>query len=136
MEARPRIETERNLKKEKPILVVDDDVNIRNLLKTFFEKEGYKVFEAHNGHEAVEMVRTNEISSVLLDIEMPVMDGLQTLPKLLEINPHIGVVMTTGLMDDERVKKALSLGAYNYVIKPFDFLYLELVVMSRLAITN
>ena len=67
---------------------------------------------------------------------MPGMDGLETLPKLLEINPQLGILMASGVQDDEKVKKAVELGAYGYVLKPFDFLYLELVVMSRLAIAE
>jgi response regulator of citrate/malate metabolism len=64
------------------------------------------------------------------------MDGLATLPKLLEINPKLGIVMVTAEEEDEEVKQALSLGAYSYVLKPFDFVYLELVVVSRLAIAQ
>jgi DNA-binding NarL/FixJ family response regulator len=67
---------------------------------------------------------------------MPGMDGLTALTKLLEINPKLGVVMTTGIQDEEKVKKAIELGAYGYVLKPFDFLYLELVVMSKLVIAE
>jgi len=64
---------------------------------------------------------------------MPVMDGLTTLEKLLEMKPGICVVMVTGRQDDDKVKKALELGAYNYVLKPFEFLYLELVIKSKLG---
>ena len=64
------------------------------------------------------------------------MDGLATLERLLEINPKLGIVMVTAVQDDEKIKKALELGAYGYVVKPFDFLYLELVVMSKLAIAE
>ena len=67
---------------------------------------------------------------------MPGMDGLTTLEKLLEINPKLGIVMVTGRQDDESIKTAIGLGAYGYVLKPFDFLYLELVVMSKLAIVE
>ena len=63
-------------------------------------------------------------------------DGLQTLKKLLAIHPALGVVMSTGEGNDELVLKAMSEGAYGYVLKPFDFLYLELVVASKLSIAE
>jgi DNA-binding NtrC family response regulator len=123
-------------KKEKIVLIVDDEEGIRRVLREFFNRKGYKTLEARNGEEAVQLVRSQKVSVALLDIKMPGMDGLTALTKLLEINPKLGVVMTTGIQDDEKVKKAIELGAYGYVLKPFDFLYLELVVMSKLIIAE
>lgn len=134
--AQDRITERLYLKKDAPILIVDDNENIRRLLKTFLLEKGYPVLEAQNGQEALAQAQANKIAVVLLDIEMPVMDGLETLPKLLEINPQLGIVMATGVLEDEKVKKAVELGAYGYILKPFDFLYLELVLMSRLAIAQ
>ena len=105
-------------------------------MREFFNRKGYKTQEARSGEEAVRLARAEKISVVLLDIKMPGMDGLDTLKNLLEINPKLGVVMVTGVQDDEKVKKAIELGAYGYVLKPFDFLYLELVVMSKLIIAE
>jgi DNA-binding NtrC family response regulator len=65
---------------------------------------------------------------------MPGMSGLDVLPKILEIDPKAGVVMISGVGDEQNVKKAVDLGAYGYVMKPFDFVYLELTVASKLAI--
>lgn len=121
---------------EKSLLVVDDEEGIRRVLKIFFTRKGYKVFEAENGEEALQLTRSEKISAVLLDIKMQGMDGLETLKRLLEINPKLGVVMITAVQDDDKVKKAIELGAYGYVLKPFDFLYLELVVMSKLTIAE
>ena len=123
-------------REETVILVVDDDDQIRSMLTGFFRAKGYTTLEAENGQKALELVRAENISSVLLDIKMPVMDGLTALPRLLQINPKLGIVMVSAVHDDEEVKNALRSGAYGYVIKPFDFLYLELVVMSRLAIAQ
>jgi len=120
--------------KEGAILVVDDQESIRQLLKKFFTEKGFQVLEAKNGYEAVQTVRSQKVAAVLLDLEMPIMGGLETLPKLLEVNPKLGVVMVTGIGDMEKVSEAMELGAYGYVLKPFDFLYLELVVLSRLTI--
>ncbi|MFC1508214.1 response regulator [Candidatus Omnitrophota bacterium] len=120
-------------KKEKSLLVVDDEENIRRLLVEFFRTKDYKVVEAESGEKALEIARSEKFSMVLLDIDMPGMNGIATLPKLLEIDPKLGIVMVTGNQDDEKVGKAMELGASGYVIKPFDFSYLELVVMSKLA---
>ncbi|MFC1624661.1 response regulator [Candidatus Omnitrophota bacterium] len=123
-------------KKEKSILVVDDEASIRLMLKEFFKTKDYRVLEAENGEKALEVARSEKFSLVLLDIDMPVMNGIATLPKLLEINPKLGVMMVTGNQADENVKKAMELGAWGYVLKPFDFSYLELEVMSKLAMAE
>ncbi|MFH0796481.1 MAG: response regulator [Candidatus Omnitrophota bacterium] len=122
--------------REKKILIVDDEEGVRQVLREFFKKKGYKILEAKNGDEALQLVSSEKISAVLLDINMPGMDGLTTLEKMLRINPKVGVVMITGDQDDEKVNEAISLGAYGYALKPFDFLYLELVVMSKLIIAE
>lgn len=134
VKAKDRIFQDPAKRKEKSILIVDDDHEVRCVLRDFFKTKGYKTLEAENGEEALALARSENISSVLLDIQMPGMDGLTTLEKLLQINPKLGVVMVTAVQDDEKVKKALELGAYGYVLKSVDFLYLELVVMSKLAI--
>lgn len=121
---------------EKSVLIVDDEAGIRDMLKTFFRAKGYKTSEAASGEEAVKLAGSEKFSVALLDINMPGMDGLETLKKLLEVDPKIGIVMATSETEDEKVKKALGSGAYGYVLKPFDFLYLELVVTARLLIAG
>lgn len=121
---------------EKPLLIVDDEEGIRRVLREFFVHKGYKVFEAENGEKALYLARSKKISAVLLDIKMPGMDGIETLKRLLEINPKVGVVMLTAVEEEDKVKKALELGAYSYVLKPCDFTYLELVVLSKLTIAE
>ncbi len=128
---------ERSLRwKEKGVLIVDDDGGIRKLLRGFLEMKGCRVLEAESGERALELAASDNISAVLLDIQMPGMDGIATLKRLLEIDPKLGVVMVTAVLDDERVEAAMKLGAYSYILKPFDFLYLELVVMSKLIIAE
>jgi len=136
MKSKDRLFQGPSAKKEKIVLIVDDEEGILRVLREFFNRKGYKTREARSGEEAVRLARAEKISVVLLDMKMPGMDGLDTLKNLLEINPKLGVVMVTGVQDDEKVKKAIELGAYGYVLKPFDFLYLELVVMSKLIIAE
>lgn len=118
------------------ILVVDDKEDIRLLLKDFFKQKGIEVFEAECGEKALELARREDFAAVLLDIHMPGLSGTDTLKQLLEIKPGLGVVMVTGSQDDKDIKEAMRLGAYGYVLKPFEFLYLELVVMSKLKIAG
>ena len=123
-------------KKDKLLLIVDDEQGIREMLMKFFGSRSYRMLEARNGEEAVQLVRLQRPTIALLDMHMTGMDGLTTLKKLLEIHPELGVVMATGDANDQMLKQAMELGAYGYVLKPFDFLYLELVVMSKFAIAE
>ncbi len=114
------------------ILVVDDEAGIRNLLKRFFEAKGYQTILAGSGEEALALLEKEKPSLVLLDVSMPGMDGIQALKKIRDIDPNVGVVMITGLNDEHIAKRATEMGAYAYVVKPFDMKYLELVVLTRL----
>jgi len=134
LEAGGRLFTEP--KEEKTLLIVDDDDSIRNFLNTFFSRKNYKVLEAEDGEKAVSIAKSENISCVLLDVNMPGMSGLIVIPKLLEINPDIGIVMISGEGDEEVIKKAIDMGAYGYIMKPFDLVYLELTVASRLTIAS
>lgn len=136
VKAKNRIFRKPLAKEEKSLLVVDDEEGIRRVIREFFKRKGYRVLEAGNGEEALQIVHSEKISAVLLDMKMPGMDGIETLKKLLEINPKLGVVMATAVEDEDKVKKAIELGAYSYILKPFDFMYLELVVMSKLTIAE
>lgn len=122
--------------KNNKLLVVDDDPGIRKILVTFFERKGLRVIEACNGEEAVMLVEKDHPTMILLDVTMPGMDGILTLKKIREIDPNVGVVMATGLQDEQIAKEAVELGAYGYVTKPFDMKYLEFVVLTRLVIAS
>lgn len=116
------------------ILIVDDDEGVRKFLSLVFKKSGYETMLAESGEKAVEMVRVSAPSVVLLDMMMPGMDGLETMKRLLEIKPGLGIVMATGLCDESLAQQSMQLGAYAYVMKPFDLPYLELVVLTRLCL--
>ena len=122
---------------EKTILIIDDDKAIRKMLMEFLKKKNYIIREAENGEKGIELATQEKPSVVLLDMQMPGMDGLATLKKLIEIHPGLGVVMMTGThKDEENVNQALAIGAYGYILKPFDFLYLDLIVTSKLVIAE
>lgn len=116
------------------ILIVDDEESIRNLLSEFFQGKGYKILLAKNGEEAVALVKRERPSVILLDIVMPGMDGILTLKKIREIDSQVGVVVATSVSDEEVAREAVALGAYAYVLKPFDLTYIGMVVMTRVTI--
>lgn len=137
LEAKHRLfgETEKE-KSGKKILVVDDEESIRGFLQSFFLDHGYAAIAARNGEEAVELLQKEKPSMMLLDVTMPGMSGIQTLRKIREIDPKIGVVMATSIRDEQTIKEAADLGAHAYVLKPFDMQYLELVVLTRLVASS
>lgn len=136
LRAKGRLFQDPSKQKDQAILVVDDERPIRQLLVNYLSGKNYNVLAAEDGKQALQIAGSREFSVVLLDLHMPGMNGLVTLEKLLEINPKLGVVMITGDPGDRFVKKAMELGAYGFVVKPFDFLYLDLVVMSKLIIAG
>jgi DNA-binding NtrC family response regulator len=102
------------------ILVVDDEYLIRWTLQQNLEKEGYQVLLAETGEEALGKVREEAPDLVLLDIKLPGMDGYEVLEKILQIDRDVVPVMITAYEDVERVVRAMRLGAFDYIAKPFD----------------
>ena len=121
-------------KKELRILVVDDDPEVLNLLSDFLTKKGYKISLASNGEESLSKVKSEKPHMVLLDIKMPGMDGFEVLRKIKEDEPSLSVIMITGVQDMETARKALQMGACDYITKPFNLDYLETSVLSKLIL--
>jgi DNA-binding NtrC family response regulator len=102
------------------ILVVDDERNIRNNLRTLLEVEGYKVDVAGNGDEGLQHVKEGHYDIVFVDIQMPTMDGLELLRYLRGLRPKMPVVMLTAYGTVSRAVDAMKLGAVDFIEKPFD----------------
>jgi len=102
------------------VLVVDDEQTVRDLLKRTLEEAGYEVVTAGSGLEALEQVCEQEVGVVLLDIKMPGMTGMEVLGKLTADWPEICVIMVTAVADAQTAVKAMNLGAYDYISKPFN----------------
>lgn len=102
----------------KSILIVDDEDNIRNLLAVYLRKEGFEIYQADNGVEALNIIKSNQIDFVVMDIMMPVMDGFETL-KILRKDSNVPVMMLSARAEDEDKLFALGFGADNYETKPF-----------------
>ena len=120
--------------KRAKILVVDDEPAIVETLCEFLTSKEYEVISASNGNEALTKVRTEKPHLVLLDIRMPGADGLKVLREIKEIDPSVRVIMATGVGDMETTRRAMELGAYDYITKPFNLEYLELSVFSKIAL--
>jgi len=102
------------------ILVVDDEEAVRNLLQRILGEWGYDVITAADGEEALYVVSQEEVQVVLLDIKMPGMSGIEVLGRLTAEWPDICAIMVTAVADTETAIKALKMGAYDYITKPFD----------------
>jgi CheY-like chemotaxis protein len=107
-------------------LIVDDSPAMLRYLRVLLELESYEVETASNGSEAVRRVREGCTPAVvLLDLQMPGMDGLKTLRRLLKLRPELKVIMCSGVDDPNKVRRAASLGAQAYLTKPVQHLYLS-----------
>ena len=115
------------------ILLVDDEPGVLKFLSVELAKRGYEVETALSGEEAIEKIKETNPVLMLLDIQMPGMGGIETLRQAKEIDPHLGVVMVTAVNEEEIAQEAIKLGAHDYITKPIDFNYLNLVVMTKIV---
>lgn len=104
------------------ILLVDDEAHIRKFISLLLRHLGVKrIFEAKNGTEALEVYQREKADLILLDVNMPVMDGIDTLRGLKKINPDCVVVMLTSLANRQTIDEAVKNGASNYIRKDAPF---------------
>jgi YesN/AraC family two-component response regulator len=113
------------------ILVVDDEIHVVRLLQKFLASKAYEVYTAKDGIEAIEKVKEVKPHIVLLDILMPRMGGIEALKEIKKINPKTGVIMVTAVSDEELAKRALQLGADEYITKPIDLNFVEASVLVK-----
>ena len=117
------------------LLIVDDEVEICDFLKMFFEERDFDVEVAYNGIDALQKTASFQPSAILLDIKIPGIDGLEVLKRVKAQYPAIRVLMVTALETNEKINEALRLGADNYITKPLSLEYLENDVREKLKIT-
>ena len=120
----------------KKMLVVDDETEICDFLKAFFEDRDYEVKTANSGETAMLSVEESKPQVILLDIHMPGMDGMSALREIKSRFPGIKVIMVTALETREKIEEALRLGADNYITKPLSLEYLEKDVQEKIAQLN
>jgi len=116
------------------ILIIDDEVELCQSLSEMLkeEEEEYKVFVANSGKEGLAKIKKEVPDLVLLDIKMPEMDGIETLEKIKAINKDILVIMLTAYKTVETAVKAMKLGAYDYISKPFNYEELKIIIKRAL----
>lgn len=113
------------------ILVCDDEKDIVSALKIYLTADGYQVFEAYNGKEAVEVLQKEDIHLVLMDIMMPEMNGISAMVKIRETS-NVPVILLTAKSEDTDKILGLTVGADDYVTKPFNPVELQARVKSQL----
>ncbi|MGO4890475.1 sigma-54-dependent transcriptional regulator [Anaerobacillus sp. MEB173] len=120
------------------ILIVDDEENIRIALRTILKKQGHKIIEAENGKVALRYLKTDhkDIHIMLLDLHMPEMGGLQLLEKVRTAFPDLLTVVITAYSTAENTMKAMSLGAYDYIVKPFDIAQVKTIVANAVEMST
>ncbi|MRR07786.1 MAG: response regulator, partial [Deltaproteobacteria bacterium] len=114
------------------ILTVDDEDMIRDLMVTALSREGYRCFQAGSAEEARSVLQNNSIDLMILDIMMPGLSGVDFLKELKVLSPDTVVLMVTALIDTETAMKCIHLGAYDYILKPFDIDRVLLTIRNSL----
>ncbi|MEZ7172640.1 response regulator transcription factor [Sporosarcina sp. OR05] len=113
------------------VLVADDDKEIRDGIEIYLKNEGYAVLKAADGREALDLLQTNDVHLLILDIMMPNMDGITATFKIREAQ-NIPIIMLSAKAEDSDKIHGLSVGADDYVTKPFHPLELMARVKSQL----
>lgn len=117
----------------KKLVVVDDELEICDFLSSFFEERGFDVRTAGSGDEAVRVVGEFQPHLVLLDVQMPGMNGISALRQIKQKHPSVKVIMVTAVETKEKIEEALRNGADNYITKPLSLEYLEKDVQEKVA---
>lgn len=105
---------------KKKVLIVDDEKEIVEFLERFLERLNIAVVTATSGNEALELYSKHMPECVLLDIQMPDIDGMTILKELRALNPDLKIIMITGKEEREFQEKAKKYGAVDYITKPLD----------------
>lgn len=122
------------------LLIIDDNPMICEALKDRLEAMGYTVIVAHDGRTGLALMaleaKQSPIRGVLLDLQMPIMDGIEVLRELRVQHPHVPIVMMTAEQDRVIREEALSLGARQYILKPVDASQLRQICEQNFPLTD
>ncbi len=113
------------------ILICDDEKDIVSALKIYLSADGYQIYEAYTGKEALELMRRVDIHLILMDIMMPEMDGISAMVKIRE-NSNVPVILLTAKSEDNDKVLGLMVGADDYITKPFNPVEVQARVKSQL----
>jgi two-component system response regulator (stage 0 sporulation protein F) len=116
------------------LLIVDDELDVREFSRSFFRKRGFEVFIASAGREAMDLVDKENPDLILLDIRMGEMSGIDVLRELRQRNNPVKVVMVSGIEEDSVVQETTLLGALGFIHKPLILEELEKIVLREFAV--
>jgi putative two-component system response regulator len=114
------------------LLVVDDEDSIRNALRKFLTQQGYEVATAATGEEALEVLQRQRVTGILLDVNMPGINGVELVPRIMEIEPTVAILMLTAVNDATSAALCMQRGAFDYLLKPIDLGHLSRAIHHAL----
>src|SRR5512136_1660410 len=114
------------------ILVVDDELSMREFLAILLEREGYATKQAENAEAALELLEAEEFELVISDVNMPGLDGINLLERIKKLTPETAVLLITAFSTAEQAVEAMKLGAYDYIAKPFKVEEIKVLVKNAL----
>ncbi len=120
--------------KKRKVLIVDDEESVLELLEDVLADEGFQVRRAENGREALDMIARESFDVVLMDIRMPEMDGMEALRRIQEQSRKTGVILMTAYATTDVAIQAMKMGAFDYVLKPFDLDEVVMVIKKAVGV--
>ncbi|MBI4403204.1 MAG: response regulator [Deltaproteobacteria bacterium] len=105
---------------KKTILVVDDDAQVQQLIRSYLNTEGFEVVTACDGNECMKILESHSPDLILLDLRMPHMNGIEVLEKLKKMKCSFPVIVVSSMGEQHSVKQAIALGSNDFIVKPFD----------------
>ncbi len=118
------------------VLVVDDELSVRRLIQEVVRKAGYSVFLAENGREAVEKARQVKPAVIVMDIKMPVMNGMEAFEIIRGEQPHTAVILMTAHGTVDTAVEAMKNGAFDYLVKPYNVAELRIILERAFQLQN
>jgi CheY-like chemotaxis protein len=122
------------MRTNKKILVADDDFAIRRLFEIALRDHGLDVTVAKHGQEAVDLFKKHTFDLIIIDLRMPVMDGLTAIEKIRALNKDIPIILQGSFKSEETSRRANELGVSAYLVKPFDWWSVEKLVFDFLGL--
>ncbi len=120
----------------KSVLVIDDDPLIRKTLSSYLSKKGFEAVAAEDGEEGIQKYEEHIPDLVILDIRLPDVDGLEVLGRIREKDPNASIIIMTAYDDMKTTIEAIKLGAFEYLVKPLDYVELDLTIDKAFQIRS
>jgi putative two-component system response regulator len=114
------------------IMVVDDEESIRNAVRKFLVQQGYEVLTAQTGEDALELLRRHKVTGMLLDVNLPGTNGIDLVPRIVDLEPHLALLMLTAVNDATSAALCMQRGAMDYLTKPIDLAHLARAIQRAL----